>query len=1403
MSSSRVNKRSYPAIQIAAAFFILFLFSFASFATILQFSEDGTSDNHQSIPARISAANGNGTVEIFMHWDGVLEFLDNNDVMNTFGPFSPGVIDYDDDGQWGVTIQKQPPKNYHYFVLSPAAADDIHILGNATFYYWARSSSNNSLMNLELRLYDSIDQIFGGDILIGSISILDQNFLIDEMLYNLTITSMDYILPTGNFLIVYFERNDNVKSDLRLAFDQSFLDTNVVIDIYSHLNDTDYWTTGYDGSRKSIFTNQENVNAFANISDAFGSYDIFNATIKVIDLSDLSIDVDSEMTVSQIDPSPLSKWKLFSESIGPLPVGNYLINITAIDRSGNSVNIAWTITVITVDHFSAMPSRTSLRADESFNITVQALDNLDQRLENWSGQLTISAIDATTGLPLSWLSNTSIYMSMADKGIINVTEDFTTAPKNIRIRVINGSATGESQNITILPGRISAISLNPDNISIAAGQTITIDANGTDKYGNINTSWIPFWELQPPNGTLLPYGHSVDLTGQSTGSAILYCTDNSTGVNVSANVTISTAGLARIEVVPDSGTIYERSWTNIHAYGYDAFDNVVDITGAIWSVQGFTMSTITGSGNNGQIIAGTIPETGTVTVSFSGISGSAQISVVTPSWGPSLGALPNQIGLEDTPWSIDLAVYWQDINGTTDLTWFISNVNDSLLIIRPDAHKNSIVEFIPQINAFGMDDVTFWVRDRDGYTNFKEITVNIRPVNDAPVFIHDPPTELYVKFALPYTFDYTYYVQDVDNSYSQLTLTANPSTFITSNGLNLTYNFPDLFAGQAYFNLTTLILSDGSPQKDTLNIQIWATQDTPPDLITPLPDVEIEEGQMNYEAFDLDDYFEDLDGDVLYFSKGYEYVEIEILTGTNLVLISSPSEWSGQTNAVFTAQDPTGAIRIDTIVITVTSVPDPPAILEMEDIHVHYDVMRSIDLRLYVSDPDNDLEELTITTSDPTHVQCVYFSYLYPYTHLEILYPPNLGGGPYVGPYVVTLELTVVDTTNLTAKKTFNVTVSDNYPPEPTDTDFPEFIIFNEDSYFRMERPLEDYFKDNDGDTLTFTWERNVSVIVTIDDDDRVNFSAPANWNGYEVLLFKATDPRGAWLSFLVRVDVTPINDPPVLLQIPDQEHYGGRQWSLDIRTFITDVEDPELSDVEIIVIEPSYVQVVKTTLFFNFPDDVNLASVIVYVSDGEDDSDTITFHAEIKYTIAEMIGYPWSLLIVLIIAGIIGYIISQRMLPHELQEIFIIHNDGRLINHSGADSLNGMDEDVVSAMFTAVQEFIKDSFRDSPEGLKTLQIGDKKIVIEKGKWIYAAMIYTGWPPRSVFKEFGRFLQDIEKEYGRNLEKWDGTMRKLFGIQAVSQAMLQKKYRTDLVKDSIKKAEAAKKAEKESVTDDN
>jgi hypothetical protein len=195
-------------------------------------------------------------------------------------------------------------------------------------------------------------------------------------------------------------------------------------------------------------------------------------------------------------------------------------------------------------------------------------------------------------------------------------------------------------------------------------------------------------------------------------------------------------------------------------------------------------------------------------------------------------------------------------------------------------------------------------------------------------------------------------------------------------------------------------------------------------------------------------------------------------------------------------------------------------------------------------------------------------------------------------------------------------------------------------------------------------------------------------------------------------------------------------------------------------------VSVVGGVLYISLPKDRDVISVTIVADDGQLPSNGVTFKIGVSKTIAEMIGWPYSFPLVLLAAGVLGFFIASRLpKPHALENVFLIHNDGRLVSHVTKEENTNLDKDVVSAMFTAVQEFVRDSFQKGEVGLKKLEIGDKNVLIEKGESAYLALIYTGWPDKQTFTRLAMLLKDIEERYTGRLEHWNGTQKAVAGVE--------------------------------------
>jgi hypothetical protein len=118
------------------------------------------------------------------------------------------------------------------------------------------------------------------------------------------------------------------------------------------------------------------------------------------------------------------------------------------------------------------------------------------------------------------------------------------------------------------------------------------------------------------------------------------------------------------------------------------------------------------------------------------------------------------------------------------------------------------------------------------------------------------------------------------------------------------------------------------------------------------------------------------------------------------------------------------------------------------------------------------------------------------------------------------------------------------------------------------------------------------------------------------------------------------------------------------------------------------------------------------------------------------------------------------------VEDIFLMYRDGRLIHHSTRRLKADMDVDVVTSMLTAVQEFIKESFgKAAGEELGSMEFGESKIMLQKGKYIILAAVISGPEAPGFRDELRSAVKNVEGEFGAILPDWNGTIASLAGAK--------------------------------------
>ncbi len=753
--------------------------------------------------------------------------------------------------------------------------------------------------------------------------------------------------------------------------------------------------------------------------------------------------------------------------------------------------------------------------------------------------------------------------------------------------------------------------------------------------------------------------------------------------------------------------------------------------------------------------------------------------------------------IEDSlPYNLYLTPFEYDfIDSGINLRWHITEENSTLFLVAGEFSDDDIITITPLPNKYGNTLVNLWLTDYDGYTASQPLWINITPVNDKPVFSSAP--DLIIHYEIPYIFDYEPYIFDIDTPMEKLQLLAfenitdvysTRSTITKSEGVTrassktsnliidgfkVTYNYPKSFIKKQIF--ISLIIYDGE-NADGETIKINITEDFTPIILKNLPDINLYEGEIKLNVFDLDDYFNDPDKDSLFYTFGETHISITIHEN-HTVDISSPTDWYGFDKVTFRARDPAGAIAEDTIIVTVQPVNDAPMISGLpERFFIHYEADYSFDLRPYISDMDDPIERLSLILTDK-HIR------VDPKNRLEIImnYPIE-----YVGKEII-VRIKVTDGLDFGFQDVI-VKVTDNWPPELI-KNLPD-ISFFEDLGLYNAFNLNDYFFDKDSKTLFYTFGQKF-ININIRPNGMVDFSSEENWFGVEIVTFRATDSTEAFKECVIVVSVLPVNDPPIIKRLPNITGYVNQLIKFDLSQYIIDI-DNNITELSIIPESEKFDIVVSGRELIIYSNTPAIDNVTLKVNDGsaESTSNTIIKIIKKENTRSEnsFIYIIWflSLLIIIIIFVTIFSAIKRYNGKYTIEEIYWIYNNGSLILHQSADEITTthkkrhLDEDILSGMLTAIIMFTQEVFSESEEeekwSIKEIQMDNKNVMVIKGEDTYLAVIFNGKSGIRLYHQTSKMLQSIEKNYKSLLHSWDGDTSKFDNVLNLFRLRLIKDY---------------------------
>ena len=122
------------------------------------------------------------------------------------------------------------------------------------------------------------------------------------------------------------------------------------------------------------------------------------------------------------------------------------------------------------------------------------------------------------------------------------------------------------------------------------------------------------------------------------------------------------------------------------------------------------------------------------------------------------------------------------------------------------------------------------------------------------------------------------------------------------------------------------------------------------------------------------------------------------------------------------------------------------------------------------------------------------------------------------------------------------------------------------------------------------------------------------------------------------------------------------------------------------------------------------------------------------------------------------GEIVLLKSLLYRVEQVFLIHREsGLLLVHREAPNVVARDADMVSAMLTAIQDFVHDSFGGAEtRDIEQIRVGELTVWIQHGPLALLAGVVKGAAPQALRNVFAESIEEIHQQQSPQLAAFNG-----------------------------------------------
>ena len=514
-------------------------------------------------------------------------------------------------------------------------------------------------------------------------------------------------------------------------------------------------------------------------------------------------------------------------------------------------------------------------------------------------------------------------------------------------------------------------------------------------------------------------------------------------------------------------------------------------------------------------------------------------------------------------------------NCTVTCTATSNNPNVSVTI------NNGNLVITPAANYNGQASITLACTDSNGGSCNQTFTCTVTPVNDDPVLggignqSCDEDTNVTVNLTCT----------DIDGDSTTETVTVNSGN-VTATIVNGVLTITPAANWNGTANLTVSCTDgNGGTDSETFDCVVNPVNDDP--VLDPIGNQTCNEDS----SITVNLNCTDIDGDNTTETVTCDNPNVTVVIVNGELIITPAPNWNGNCNVTVTCNDGNGGTDQETFVCTVVPVNDPPVIDPIGNQTCNEDETITVNVTCNDIDGDTTTETVTVISGNctATLVNGV----------LVVTPAPNFNG-------TCVIQITCNDGNGGIDVELVNCTVNPVNDP-PVITTIPDQSC-DEDSSVNVTVVTI----DDDGDNVTCTVVVNSGNCTATLVNGVITITPAPNWNGTANLTFTCTDGNGGTDTQTFNCVVNPVNDDPVLVQIPDQT--CNEDGTVSVNVSFSDIDgDNTTESVSVISGNCTATLVNGVITITPAPNTSGVCVIQVTCNDGNGGVDVITFNCTVN----------------------------------------------------------------------------------------------------------------------------------------------------------------------------------------------